>query len=637
MSGQLPSADGRKNRALKIVVGMSVLLTLVLPFVLMLSELWDALRQHHINKSYVPVEATVISSRVRQFRDSDHDTKYVAEVEYKYEVAGKTYKSTRIAPLPLPSSFQWADWIVSRHLRGQPCHAFYDPKHSDRAVLIKRYSFYPYRSILGWGFVMAVGSWVILRVWQHRERVPVLTDVGLFEVAPEYSVRERLFAAKVCTTLWYISGAIVAAHYFAVFPRPYPSRQIILFGLYAAGGLVPLGLIFRHRLIRSSLSEARLLLDSAKAIPGSTLTVTVTQEALRNLTFRKFEIKLVCRGTKVKGRSRKITVLHEQTPVALANELVHAGEMMKFTRKLEFLSNLPPTGPDQSERFTHIDWEIIVTGDIADAPNYRATFPVTVEAASVEESEFISGEAPKATVEIREIEPRYARRILTKWNIVVMNAVPLLFTLLAIGMFIVGGLAAFPDLMDTRGILHLRNSQGVLLFTIGFVLLIAQLVYSLVFPGLFANRYLYHVAKTVVGGRPDAIVTPGAPDSVFVDIIPRTNWNRIMLENAADTGFLTVDSERREIRFEGDKERYRIPAEAIRSCKLEKSFYLKGAQRNAPGFWYAVVRAYREGEVWEAPFAVRTVSGRDTTKARQKADEGLAAKIKALLPTSVVQ
>ena len=43
-----------------------------------------------------------------------------------------------------------------------------------------------------------------------------------------------------------------------------------------------------------------------------------------------------------------------------------------------------------------------------------------------------------------------------------------------------------------------------------------------------------------------------------------------MLEPASDIGFFAIDQKRRELLFEGDIKRYRIPFEAVQSCQIEE-------------------------------------------------------------------
>ena len=54
-----------------------------------------------------------------------------------------------------------------------------------------------------------------------------------------------------------------------------------------------------------------------------------------------------------------------------------------------------------------------------------------------------------------------------------------------------------------------------------------------------------------------------------MEVVPRRNWGQIALQNAEDVGFLDLDAQRRELLFEGDNKRYRIPAQAVVSCEVE--------------------------------------------------------------------
>jgi len=123
------------------------------------------------------------------------------------------------------------------------------------------------------------------------------------------------------------------------------------------------------------------------------------------------------------------------------------------------------------------------------------------------------------------------------------------------------------------------------------------------------NRVLYERARREFALRPDAIVDFDDPNMVFVDIAPRANWRKSnwMLETASDVGFLAIDSSRRMLLFEGDRERYWIPAGAILGCEVEQvepPSNLTAQTDHYPHF-VAVVRANHRDGPWEAPFSVR--------------------------------
>ena len=88
---------------------------------------------------------------------------------------------------------------------------------------------------------------------------------------------------------------------------------------------------------------------------------------------------------------------------------------------------------------------------------------------------------------------------------------------------------------------------------------------------------------------------------MYVGVVPRQNWGRVMLEDCQDVGLLKTDPGRRELLFEGARQRWRIPADSIESCELEEyTVGPPGPNRNNV-FLLAVLRVSRDGGAWEAP------------------------------------
>jgi hypothetical protein len=120
------------------------------------------------------------------------------------------------------------------------------------------------------------------------------------------------------------------------------------------------------------------------------------------------------------------------------------------------------------------------------------------------------------------------------------------------------------------------------------------------------ERALYQSACDNIGSRPENLVSPDDPDAIFVEVVPRTNWVKATPKYAyaSDVGFLSIDLERGLLLFEGDRERYLIPAGAILGCEIEPA---NGFQRAGDSTWryLAVVRANHPSGTWEAPLAIR--------------------------------
>jgi hypothetical protein len=108
----------------------------------------------------------------------------------------------------------------------------------------------------------------------------------------------------------------------------------------------------------------------------------------------------------------------------------------------------------------------------------------------------------------------------------------------------------------------------IVLFGLGVLLFIATCFYECFFIGFYPARCCLRWLRERIDRRPDAIVKSDDADAYFVQMVPRENWTDAVSENAADVGLLDVDRRRDELRYEGDVERWTIPAELIRSFDL---------------------------------------------------------------------
>jgi hypothetical protein len=105
------------------------------------------------------------------------------------------------------------------------------------------------------------------------------------------------------------------------------------------------------------------------------------------------------------------------------------------------------------------------------------------------------------------------------------------------------------------------------------------------------------------------------------------------LIDASDIGFLRVDTQKGEVYFEGDKERYRIPVTAITSCEIE-SFVIGQGSHGATTVYRVVVQANHSSGFWEAPFAQAGGSGKFRRKARLKWAQDLQRQIYSVMPAA---
>jgi hypothetical protein len=129
--------------------------------------------------------------------------------------------------------------------------------------------------------------------------------------------------------------------------------------------------------------------------------------------------------------------------------------------------------------------------------------------------------------------------------------------------------------------------------------------------------------------RPNPWVHPREPGALFVQSIPQKNWGKMMLEDAEDVGFLRLDEARREVLFEGDKERWRIPAASIAQCAVAVRVIGQGSHGETK-VYYVILRANIPGGLFEAPLKERNGTGKFLAGRRKMAAERLFEDIRRI-------
>lgn len=626
----------KQEIAATVLFWISLFLMLGMPLWLFSHFFAEAQHQHHVISTYQPVQAKVLSSQVKPWEGSHHEIHYDADIKYQYDVNGTVFQSDRLAPLITWGSQEWADSMVQRYKVGERCDAFYNPDNPAEAVLLRGYTFDPYKDMLDGAFIFTGGSFFVLYLWFAKKPKLIPAENHWFTIVAESGERQRLFTAKVCTTVWYLIGAIPTAHYFLCVPPPHSARAWTDFEIFYALGLVPMLFLIRYWWMNRNMDEARLLIEQPQGFLGKSLHFSFSQTVRRQLQLKNVSLRLVCLGIKRQGKSSTSTEIFETTMGKSSHQMLHVGEDLAFSGEITPPANQPPTGRDRSGKFDWIVWKIKFDCDLLHAPDYSTEYRLEVKALPVKQPEPLV--KPAGSVDVRAIEPQFAGRILSKSNWskgFLLTLIPNVIQLSGAGLMASVFFALFPDKNGPNPCWHLPKPQAQEVFGIGVALAAIGTVWGLAFSGRLGNGYIRAVAKREIKRRPDAIVQPDA-NALFVEIIPRENWNRMKVKNASDIGFLTVDAPQREIRFEGDKERYRIPADALLSCDVEKSVFTSSAKPTAPGYFMVVLRAQTASGIWEAPVSPSVSKSIFNSKSRLQAAEALQAKIKALHPATVI-
>ena len=232
-------------------------------------------------------------------------------------------------------------------------------------------------------------------------------------------------------------------------------------------------------------------------------------------------------------------------------------------------------------------------------PIFPGLLEMAVPKVAIHSAEASGSDRPTASVS--RIPVPHGGRLLTPANAIIVNLLVLSCNLIPLVLFF-----AHVFLVALMAKFVGNGINGILLAVYGvggafLPLLVMRRLHRSHMRLPFNTRYYRRLFRRQLAERNDALVTFNEPEVCFIEIIPRTNWGKAALENAADMGLLAVDWRRRELRFEGDRERWRIPAEAITNCTVE----LTAGPAGQGGRYITVLRARLPAGEWEWPLAPR--------------------------------
>jgi hypothetical protein len=185
--------------------------------------------------------------------------------------------------------------------------------------------------------------------------------------------------------------------------------------------------------------------------------------------------------------------------------------------------------------------------------------------------------------------------------LVAANFLPLIVGLLIVVGQIVALVMTWSALGMLGRLLMFAGIFGVIVGTLAFAARYADEL-----PIRLQRRWLIAAIRR----RPMPLFDPEDADAVWVELVPRKNWGKVMFNNAEEIGFAKIDARRRLLLFEGDRQRWSIPATGIESCELEEFCIGLPEPKERNLFVLAVLKVNRDGQIWEAPLLPARPDGR---------------------------
>jgi hypothetical protein len=160
---------------------------------------------------------------------------------------------------------------------------------------------------------------------------------------------------------------------------------------------------------------------------------------------------------------------------------------------------------------------------------------------------------------------------------------------------------------------------------------VVTFLYLLLAGQFLAARYMVGVGRSILRTRANAILTGDEAQLTPVEIFNREAWTSTIVK-AIDFGFLHLDGARRLLRFEGNKNRWEIPTQALTACRVEEAHVGSEGNVDAEKRYYVVLGAQSDGQPWEVGMIpTRTEMGNDNKDQRYARAQELFGRVTALV------
>jgi hypothetical protein len=349
---------------------------------------WDQSRKI---TSFEPVAAKVLSKEIREHvsRSSEGGTRrnYEPLIRYEYEVEGRRYVSTTVAPVLQARSKKWAKNILDRYAEGQETTAYYDPEYPSESFLLAAWSFLPHLGVLV--AMSIIGLLYRFRLGYQPSRQiagkPKLRGLDTCELRTSSSAKRAGFISLGLSVGWVLVGAAAAGHYFVKADRPYELVAYAGSSVYAILSLVVLARGINDLSSATRLIEERVFVEESRFCLGDELHVRLKYKLFKWARMQKARIGLVLRVRRIVSAGKKyehsLEPDFEQRHTVFEHQGSEPGGSFEFSCEFKIPEDKEPSSPRRQKDFPRYEWGLEVVVDASELVRHTTVFPILVEPA----------------------------------------------------------------------------------------------------------------------------------------------------------------------------------------------------------------------------------------------------------------
>ena len=255
--------------------------------------------QININSQSVPVEATIIESKVLRSGYNESTLGTVKPyVKYSYNYQGRNFESNSIASYKRITGETWAEYINNKYSDGKIVTAYVNPNYPDIAVLESISVFGPYGEIL-FSLLLTTLAFSIIHFELPNIQEPILQRDRTVKIKPIWSIKRKFIFYSLNFSFLIILGLPLCLHFLkyqkdAVIYEAY--LQILFYGLIC---FIFLMFMFKWMTVLFLTKELDMFVNSDELALGDKIEVEIKHKFRSNVNINFMAVNLVCKEVKI--------------------------------------------------------------------------------------------------------------------------------------------------------------------------------------------------------------------------------------------------------------------------------------------------------------------------------------------------
>jgi hypothetical protein len=348
---------------------------------------WWVAVQHYRLATYVPVQATILESRVVPGGKES----YEPFIRYSYVGQERRYEANRVLAVGSVSTTGTWPWrVCAQFPTGASATAWRSPKNPADSILLRDVELFGHVFAMV-GFVcFFVAAYALFQSIRGRRTTvaPRRRRDGTFDLRQEFPIRWAFYLSALRAVAWYAYYAVVLGDYLVLTKDPFDLSFLGSAAVTAGVGIFWIVPTWRCWRLCHDFTNARLSADRNQFRLGEAVRLRLDQAILRPLKIEELSLGAVCMRSDRDETRTALSASVSYFPAAIASSTYKKlevnrdylpGSQLSANCELVFPAHAPPSSPPNSTTFPIYQWFLVLEVAASEQPKLSVRFPIVVE------------------------------------------------------------------------------------------------------------------------------------------------------------------------------------------------------------------------------------------------------------------